>query len=235
MKRLVLAAAAAFVLTAPGVVEAQTQGQAVCKHPVSKEQMARAIETNNRRVLNIDCMKIVVEAIRQGHLPAGSDCKDLGAYVRKLALVDLPPGIKISFAWVTPQGELALTGFKREARPGEKGLLNNQTGIWFASTLCCNQLTDDGLPMPGANETVRPEPTTDLRSQMSAAAERAAAESERERETPRRGGNAFTRFVKEYKVPIIVGAVAAGTAAVLLGRTVKAEANPQVGNYRFGG
>lgn len=61
-----------------------------------------------------------------------------------------------------------------------------------------------------------------------------AAKSVRpERDTRRGEGNAFTRFVKENKTPIIIATVAAATAAILLGRNVKAEASPQVGNYSF--
>ncbi|MCR4279266.1 MAG: hypothetical protein NUV78_00820 [Candidatus Zambryskibacteria bacterium] len=223
------AAVVAFVMAAPVVASAQTRGQAFTKGPVTQEEYARAIERNGRRVLIANVADMIEVAVKQGHVSASTTAQGLANYVRSLAVVPCPTGITASLAWVGPDGKIMLTGLDRPFRNNEQCLLNIQTGIWFASLLCGNFITDDGLPMPGSFEIVRPETGTDLVDQGRRAASELANDLDRQ-DRKRGSGPAWWHWDRKtgkalwIGVPataIIAGVVVCSTTDLCRGDRIK--------------
>ena len=150
MRRMMLAAA--FVLAA---VPAFAQALPFVKHTVSQEEYAKAIEKNDRKVLNVSCeeMMTAANAVFEANL---SQCADLGAYVRQLEVKPCPT-VTTTVARVLPGSHVDLYGYSRELREGETCLYENNSARWFASLSCGNFITKSLPVYTAMKEERKPE------------------------------------------------------------------------------
>jgi len=128
---------------------AAAQALPFTKGMVTKESYAKALELNDRKVLNVDCRQILTafnQAFSERLQYHFEDCKSLAGYFRRLDEKPLPQQ-KMHFGRILPNGNVDLEGFSREALLGEMGLFDNQSGIYPVSLMCGN-LTPDKLPAP---------------------------------------------------------------------------------------
>ncbi len=119
------------------------------KRPVSQEQLAKAIEKNDRSILNVSS----TEMVRAANEAFGFDMespKELAHWVRNLTDTSCPSGHTSTLARVLKSGEVDLYGFKRPFRDGEPCLLDANLARYVLSRLCGNFVTQADLPLFGA-------------------------------------------------------------------------------------
>ena len=123
----------------------------VCKRPVDLGELVQAIRTNDRKILNADCSKIV-DSYNATFQPAEAErpksCEDLALIFERLNVDKAPQGVKASFSRIMRDGSTDLYGFSRPVRPGEEWAYDNQLGTWTLSMICCNFISDNNLPIP---------------------------------------------------------------------------------------
>jgi hypothetical protein len=139
----------ALVLVLFTVVPAFGQALPFTKKPVTQEQLAKAIEKNDRSILNVSAD----EMVRAANEAFGFDMespKELAEWVRNLTDTSCPAGYTSTLARVLKSGEVDLYGFKRPFRVGEQCLLDANLARYVLSRLCGNFVTQADLPLFGA-------------------------------------------------------------------------------------
>lgn len=123
----------------------------VLKKPLWLGELARAVQENDRKVLNTDCMKLV-EAFNETFKPLADErltsCEALASYLERLNVDHCPTGTQASFTRIMRDGKVDLYGFSRGCRPGEEWAYDNQWGIWVVSLICGNFISKNELPLP---------------------------------------------------------------------------------------
>lgn len=89
-----------------------------------REVFAKGIATNDKSLLNLDCMKIVeiTNLVAQTNL---RDCTGLAGFIRQLPVEPCPQKITTGLARVLANGKIDLTGWKRTLRPDELCLFSD--------------------------------------------------------------------------------------------------------------
>lgn len=130
-----------IVLTATTASFVSAQGLPFTKGPVSQEEFARAIERDDRKILNVSCEMVLAAAHQTFEDANFATCGELASYMRRLIVAPCPRATS-GMARVLPGDKIDLVGWRREFREGEMCLFDNQGAQWVASLLCGNFITD---------------------------------------------------------------------------------------------
>src|SRR3989344_4097365 len=107
------------------VVGLFAQGTAMpfTKRPVSQAEYAKAVETNDQKVLNLECMSIV-KTMNTAFGLSLRDCSALAGHIRKLTTV-ICPQVSTTLGRVLKNGNIDMVGWKRLLRPTEMCLVSD--------------------------------------------------------------------------------------------------------------
>jgi hypothetical protein len=142
----------------------------VCKRPVTLPEAIQAMRTDDRRIFNTSCMKVVEAFNATFKLQADErpkDCEEMAQLMERWNAEEAPAGVNASFARIMRDGTVDLYGFSRPVRVNERWAYDNYLGLWTMSLYCCNFVSDDQLPIARQEpvEVVAPEPRPSLREQ----------------------------------------------------------------------
>lgn len=116
------------------------RGLAFIKRATTREAYARALERNDRSLLNVSCTDIVGAVAKIG-VPVRT-CTELAAYVRTLEVKPCPVlNRKVRLARVV-RGAVD-EGWQRELKRGELCLFDNNQAKWMFSLSCGNLILEE--------------------------------------------------------------------------------------------
>lgn len=211
MTRLIRLFSLVLVLTALAASTVAAQALPFTKMTVSQEEYAKAIEIDDRAVLNVPCDEIVM-AMNEIFKFNLKDCKALASYFRRLNVHLCPVSQKTTFARVLSSGDIDLRTFERNFKPRERCLYDNQLPKWIVSLTCGNPITGADLPaytaaivdVPQAEgaasgPSASPQAPTVSRDDFEAAARRAAEAAEKAEAAEREAKRAKEEFERSER------------------------------------
>jgi len=127
-------------------ISAQPRYLPFTKAPLSQEAYAKAIESNDSKVLNATATEFVDAVARLHPQLEISSAGELAEYIRYLAVMECPQTKAVLGRIDTKLKTVDLDGRERLLREGEMCLFDNNEGLWIAS-LSCGNLVVKHLPV----------------------------------------------------------------------------------------
>lgn len=213
--RIIVASLFVIFLVSVNVAEAQ-RFLPFTKMPVSQEEYARAVETNNLGVLNVADVKEFVDAVNKQHPELEiSSPAELATYIRSLAVRPCPQVVASVAGIERTSRVIDLAGISRPLRAGEMCLYDNNLAIWFVSLSCGNLITSPisvFTAMVLDSEDGGGQSVLETGSRLA----RELEGGENNSSTSTRGGGGFRSFVGRHKGAILKGAAVVGVTAIVV-------------------